>query len=148
MTFSLSIDRTSLSLEPLVLSGVDDANVWGVLPGWQMPSKLAMLAEATSPNTHGSVPTHWKWQQTLMAGDAAPRVDSTAELAAAIADLETALSRLSYEVSVLRGGVSFGTWVCSTGSLIPSPLDYVELSNDQQPYSITIPCHPVPLAVS
>ena len=141
--FTLSIDRTSLSLTPLVLSGVDDASVWGVLAGWQMPGKDAVVIRASSPLTHGSTPTHWKWQDAVMSGEVAAQAASTGALAAAIADLEAAIGRLEYDVEVTRNGVPWGTWRCGPGSLTPSPLDYVNLRDDQQAFSLTIPCFPV-----
>ena len=48
-TLSISIDRTSLGLGPLVFSGNDDANVWGILPGYQQPGLEPETRVATSP---------------------------------------------------------------------------------------------------
>jgi hypothetical protein len=142
-TFTASIDRSSLSLDPLVLNAGFEG-VWGVLPGWQMPGRQARVTYASSPYLHGDVATHWTWQHGMMSGDVTPQVDTPADMHAAVDALVAAIGRLSYEVTTTWNGVPT-VWRCDPGSLTPSAVDYVELRDNQPVYSLSIPCYPLPV---
>ena len=141
-TLTISVDRTSLSLGPLVFSANDDANVWGIMPGYQQPGLVPETRVASSPLTHGEVATRFKWQQALHQFDAFPNVASAAALTAAKAEVRAALGRLSYSVTVTENGQAT-IWDCQPGSFMPSPIDYPELDALHPAFAITIPCHPI-----
>ena len=140
-TFSLSIDRTSLSLPPLVLHGDRQAG-WCLMPGWQMPGQQARIAYAASPYLHGDVATDWTWQQGVMSGDVLPVAEDRADLDAIVSELRTALGRLSYDVTVEWNGVS-ETWRCDPGSMSPSSLTWISIGRNEPVYSLSIPCYPL-----
>ena len=141
-TLSISIDRTSLGLGPLVFSGNDDANVWGILPGYQQPGLEPETRVATSPFTHGEVATRFKWRQAMHQFDAFPSVASAAAMTTAENEVRAALGRLSYTVTVNNNG-QVTTWDAQPGSFVPSPIDWPELDGLYPAYSITIPCYPI-----
>lgn len=142
-TLTISIDRTSLGLGPLVFSGRTDLNVWGILPGYQQPGLDPEERIVSSPLTHGEVSTGFKWRGALHQFDAFPNVATPAALTAAKAEARAALGRQAYSVTVVENGEST-TWACRVGRFLPSPIDYPELKYLQPAFSITIPCHPLP----
>ena len=142
-TLTISIDRTSLGLGPLVFSGRTDLNVWGILPGYQQPGLDPETRVASSRFTHGEVATGFKWRQAMHQFDAFPNVTTAAALTTAKNEVRAALGRLSYTVTVNENGQST-TWAAQPGTSVPSPIDWPELDGLYPAFSITIPCHPLP----
>jgi hypothetical protein len=146
-SLTVSIDRTGMDPDtPLVLSGEDDANVWGILPGWQIPGKEPVEVLADSSRTHGSVLKHWKWQDGVMSGEVAASTDTPEDLQAAIDELEAAIGRSAYEVTVTKNGI-VRLWRCRVGTLMPSVIDYEQLAHNQHPYNLSMRCYPISTAV-
>lgn len=142
-TLTVSIDRTSLSLDPLVLSGSEDGTTWGIVSDtFQMPMKQARIAYVDSPFQHGSTAVGWSWQQGLISFDASPEVASEVALANALAELEAALGRLSYEVTTTVNGQA-DVWRCDPGSLASEGRGLIDLDDHAPAYTVTIPCYPV-----
>ena len=142
-TLTISVDRTSLGLPPLVFGGTTgDGNVWGILPGYTQPGLDVDEVTASSPLTHSEVTTRWKYRRALHQFDAFPNVATPSALTAAKAELRAALGRTSYNVTVVENGEST-TWACNVGRIQPSPIDYPELKYLQPAYSLTIPCYPI-----
>lgn len=141
-TLTVSIDRTDLSLSPLVFSAVEDGTTWGILPGYQMPGLVPQVRTATSNFVHGEVATGWTWTQARITFDAAPDVESAAALLAAVDEVRAALGRLSYSVTTTWNGAA-QTWTAMPGACQPSTIDAPELDANQPVYSITIPVYPV-----
>lgn len=139
---TISIDQTDLSLDPLVLSGVTDANTWGILPGFTMPGLVARNVEAESPFLHGSVVVRSTWQKAFFNLDVFPRVTTGAELATAYGELVAASGQFSYDATVTLNGVA-SVWRCDCASISPSPLDYPELVTNAPVYSLSIPVYPI-----
>jgi hypothetical protein len=146
-SLTIAIDRTGMTPSTdLVLSGDDDSNVWGVLPGWQIPGKQPEIQLASSPRTHGGVVKQWKWLDGIMSGHLAATPDTPAELQEAIDELEAALGRSAYDITVTKNGIG-RLWRCQPGTVNPSTIDYEQLAHNQHPYSISIPCYPIATAV-
>ena len=141
-TLTVSVDRTDLSLSPLVFSASDDGTPWGILPGYQMPGLVPQVRTAASDFTHGEVATSWKWTQARIAFDAFPDAASGAALLAAVDEVRAALGRLSYSVTTTWNGSAL-TWAAMPGACEPSGVDAPELDANQPVYSITIPVYPV-----
>lgn len=143
-TLIITIDRTSLSLTPLVLSGSDDGTTWGILPGFQMPGQIPRTIYADSPFLHGSVAVSSTWQQAFLAFDACPEVADATGLTAATAELRAALGQLAYTATVALNGAE-STWECDPGSLTPAPVDRPEIVANRPVYAVSIPCYPLPV---
>lgn len=140
---TISIDRASLGLAPLVLSGRDDGTTWGLV-GYSEPAWQARIGYATdSPYVAGSAATSATWQQSILGFDAAPDVHSELELRVAIAELRVALSQFTYPTTVSLLDFS-ETWRCDMGSISATPRDYTDLANFDPVFSVTIPVQPIP----
>jgi hypothetical protein len=142
-TLTISLDRTSLSLSPLVLSGVTDTNVWGILPGFQLPGQVPRVTYAESPFVHGAVAVGSTYQQAVLGFSVFPRVADAAALSTAVAGLRAALGQFAYTATVAWNGDT-STWECDPGSLTPQPVDLPELRANAPVYEVSIPCYPIP----
>ena len=142
-TLTVSIDRTSLSLSPLLMSGAEDGTPWGILgDSFQMPTKQARVAYVGGAWLHGSVATGWSWQQGLLSFNASPDVASEAALRSAVAELEAALGRLSYQATVTTNGQA-ETWRCDPGTLTSEGRTLTDLDSFDPVFTVTIPVYPV-----
>jgi hypothetical protein len=142
-TFTVSIDRTDLSLSALVIQGNTRQAGWNAMPGWQIPDFMPVVETASSPYLHGSVATGWRYQDGILSGDVFPVVADAAALATAVAEMRAALGRLSYTVTTnVNGDVS--VWSAQPGSMTRSPLDAIKVGRNEPVWSLTIPVYPIP----
>lgn len=139
-TLTISLDRTSLSLSPLVLSGIEDANVWGIAPGFTPPMEIPRVRYAGSAWGR-DVATGFNWQQGIIVCDVFPRVADTAALNAEVAALKAALAQIAYQATIARNGVAT-VWDCSPSGLAPAAIDLYELEANEDGYALNIPCYP------
>lgn len=146
MTLLISIDRTLLSLSPLVLSGVDDANDLGV-SDYREPARSARVTWApTSAFEDGDLPLSMTWAQSSLDFDAFPSASTEASARALYAELVAAISQgLEFPVTVTVGDAAAETWTCNPGSIsYASGRNVVDLRDHNAVWSVSIPCHPVP----
>lgn len=145
MTLLISIDRTSLSLGPLVLSGSEDGNALGVTNYTEPAIQARVTYAPDSAYVAGSVPLAATWQLSLLSFDAVTD-QATSETAsrALIATLRDAVSQFSFTVTVTVGGAPAETWACHMGSVTPTgPRSYTDLNNSDPQWAVSIPCQPV-----
>jgi len=143
-TLIVSIDRTSLSLSPLVLSGTNDATELGVT-GYVEPAIDWRIRYAPdSDYAHGSTALSAALQQTVLNFDAVTDQATTETAARAlIAELRTALGQFAFAVTVTVGDAAPEVWSCNPGSVGAAARNYVDLRDHNAIYPVSIPCHPV-----
>lgn len=151
-TTLITIDRTSLTLDPLVLSADADGTPLGVT-GFAPPGKVARITYAPDhPDMDGSVALSATWQQALLGfnvvTDQAP---DEATVAAQIAELTAALSQFSYLVTTQVGNAPAEVWSAQRGSIALASSDgraFMDLRDHNPVYSVTIPVYPIPGSVT
>lgn len=148
-SLTISIDRSNMagSLDPLVLLGhVGSANtVLGVI-GYREPARQTRVRYAPpSDFTHGDVALGWNWQQSVLPFTVRGFGATETQVKAAIAELEAAVARMSYEVTVTVSDAPALVWTCDPGQVIPvRDRSYTDLRLAVPAWSVEIPCHPVP----
>ncbi len=144
-TLTISIDRTPLSLDPLVMLGHGTAAGLGVSdftePGFV--SDVTYAPESRYIDDSFALAT--KWGQSQLGFAVFPYAAPTESQARAwLRELVAATHRLSYPVTVTIGDAS-ETWTCKPGSIVPlGSRDLVNLRNRKPVWSVALPCHPVP----
>lgn len=145
-TLTISIDRTSLGLSPLLLSGSDDATPLGIV-GYSEPAYQARISYAgESKWVHGSTAIAATWQQSILGFDVTPTVDTEAGLRALIAELREAVSQFTFQTTVTVSDATPETWRCDMGSIGAVTRDYSDLANLDPIYPVTIPVYPIAVA--
>lgn len=141
----VSIDRTSLTLPALVLSGGFSAASWGITE-FTPPGLIMRTTRAPSPFIDGDGPVIAASAQEAMLGISAfPLVSTEADRQAAVLALRDALRRYAYTVTTTEGSAAPQTWKASPGSVVPvGSRTFADLMTSQPVYSITIPVHPIP----
>jgi hypothetical protein len=141
---TVSIDRTSLSLSPLVFSATADANPLG-LAAYTPPARQARVIYAPdSINIHGSEALGMSWQQALLNFDWFRESTTEAQLQAAYAEVVAAVEQFSYLVTTQVSDAPAEVWRADPGSVTPSQRDYADLANLSPVYSVSIPVYPIP----
>jgi hypothetical protein len=146
-TLTVTIDRTSLSLDPLVLSGADDDVELGIL-SFQRPGLQQRLT--TAPDSrwfHSSEATSTAWQQAILAFDwARDGLDVTeADVEAAYDEVAAAVGQFSFLVTTQVNGATARVWSANAGSITPSARTFEDLVNpNATPFSVSIPVYPLP----
>lgn len=145
-TFAISIDRTSLSLPALEMSGNDGAATPLKVTTYREPAMQARVKYAPSSEyEHGDVALAWSWQQTVLSFEVTTRGAATETAArAAVAELVAAVARLSYTVTVTPDDAAPETWACDPGTVAPrDDRSLVDLTHHSSVWVVTIPAHPV-----
>lgn len=143
-TFTITIDRTSLALEPLVLHG-DSAGEVGVV-SYTEPAMQARITYAPdSPHMAGSVPLAATWQQTVLGFDfVTDRAATEAESRAQVAEILQAIGQFRYDTTVVVDGATPETWRCDMGSMVPAgPRGLTDLQNHNPVWQASLPCNPI-----
>lgn len=152
-TLIISIDRSDMvgAPAPLVLSGTSGdplSNTALGASGYREPARQARVRYAPASDfAHGEVALGWNWQQSLLQFTAmAPAGTSESVAKAAIAELEEAITRLSYSVTVTVDDAPAYTWACVPGSVTPTAdRSYVDLKYGNATWAVDLPCNPVPV---
>lgn len=145
MTLTISINRASLSLAPLVLSGSDGGSSLGITDYSEPAIQPRILYAPDSAYESGSTPLAVAFEDTIV-GFAVCTTTSTTEAASRslIAELVSAVSQFSYTVTVTVDGAPAETWTCRTGAVAPvGGRTYSNLRRHNPEWSVTIPAHPV-----
>lgn len=145
-TFTVSIDRTSLDKDPLVMSG--HGNTLLAVIGYQEPPMVPQLALAPeSELIHGDVTLGWKFQSVILPLKVATlEASSETESRAAIAELVEAITQFParYPVTITVNDAPPETWACDPGSLTPDgERDSTNLEEYDQVWSLNIPAYPI-----
>lgn len=146
-TFSISIDRTSLSLSPLVLSGDAGTTAELGVANYSEPAMLPRVGYAPSSDfVHGDLALGWTYQQTLLNFDVfATSPADEQEQRDLIADLVAAVTQFpAYEVTVTVDDAAPETWTCDPGSVTPNgSRNWADVKHHNPVWAVSIPCYPV-----
>lgn len=142
-TLLVSIDRSALSLSPLVLSGTAGAQPLAVA-SYQEPAIMHRIRYAPqSDYIHGSLALGSVLDHTLLQFDVFPDAAATESAArTALVTLRVALNQFSYAVTVTINGVA-ETWRCDPGSVGAAQRTYVNMHHFNVVHPVSIPCYPV-----
>ena len=145
-TLLISIDRTSLSLAPLVLSGTNDANPVGVT-GYKEPTIRPRITYAPdSAYEDDSTPLARVWQQTNLEFDIST-TDAATEAASRllVAAVREAVGQFPvFAVTVTVDGAPAETWTCHSGVVEPfSGRTFSDLLRHNPEWSVSIPAKAV-----
>lgn len=151
-SLTIAIDRTGMAgaPAPLVLvskaSDVASNSVLGV-SGYREPAK--QMRRRTAPPSdflHGDVVLGMVYQQATLPFQVTAKPGSTeTQVKAALAELEAAIARLQFEVTVTVGDAPAQTWTCDAGEAMPtSDRSYADLRSVRPSWSVSIPCYPIP----
>jgi hypothetical protein len=144
-SLTISIDRTSLSLTPLVLSAVDDANPLGIV-NFTEPGRIARIRYAPPSDIfHGDSALAMTYQQALLAFDVVTDQAATEQASRDLLDdLRDALGQFPYTTTTIVNGATPQVWTCDPGSVAPIARTWFNLENLDPVASVTIPCYPIP----
>ena len=145
-TLTITIDRTSLSLSPLVLSGSADSNALGIV-SYQAPPRLALVTYAPdSINITGSEALAAKLQHANLNFDwMCDTTDDETDMQAAYVEVAAALGQFSYLVTTQVSGAPAEVWSADMGSVTPPQRTYVDMVHpDALVIAVTIPVYPIP----
>ena len=140
---TVTIDCSSLELDPIVINGDFTGGGWEMMPGYQMPGLQPQAKTVGATWLHGEPATSAKWINGIVSFDAVYIAEDAPEISAALAVMRRALIRTRFPVTTDRNG-DVQTWKGQAGSITPSPLEYEQLRDDEQAYAISIPVHPIP----
>lgn len=140
---TISIDRTALSLSPLVFVGSGDGQL-GVTDYREPAMQPRLRVAPASDFIHGEVALAWSWQQTILEWSFATFGTTEAESRSLLAEVRTAVTQgLSFPVTVTVNGVA-ETWSCSPGPVNPeSPRTFENLRDSDPTWSVSLPCYPI-----
>jgi len=117
---TISIDRTSLSLSALVMTGHADASRVLSVSDYQEPALQARINYAPTGDAHGDMPLSWSYQESILGFNVFYEgATSEAEMRSRIAELVAATGRLTYETTVTVNGADAETWTCRPGTIQP-----------------------------
>lgn len=145
-TLTISIDRTSLALVPLVMSAANDGTPLGITD-YAEPAILPRITYAPdSAYEHGSMPLARVWQDTIVGFEVTTDLAVTEAAARLlVAELRQAVSQFAFTVTVTVDGAPAETWTCHTGTVQPvGSRTFSNIENHDPTWSVTIPAHPVP----
>lgn len=144
-TLTISIDRTSMSLSPLLLTGHDNPARLLSVSGYREPAMQARINYAPTGDSHGDIPLGWSYQQSLIGFNVFDELgDTEADARAAIAELSAALGRLTYTVTITVGDADPETWTCNPGSIAPADdRTTTDLQTHANVWAVTIPAYPI-----
>lgn len=144
-SLTISIDRTSLSLSPLILTGHDDPTRVMSVADYMEPALQARINYAPTGDGHGDMPLGWSWQESLLNFSVfLENAASESAARAAVATVVAAVSRLSYTATVTVNGASPETWTCRPGSVVPAgDRTTSDLRTHANVWAVSIPVYPV-----
>ena len=147
ITLTVTIDRTSLSKSPLVLSAGHDTTIG--LSAYQPPSKVARITYMPDNSSiHGSEAIASSWQQAILGFNALiDQAASEADIASAVSDLTAAVEQFSYTITTQVGNAPAEKWSADMGSITLADSGgrvFEDLAHLNPVYSVTIPVYPIP----
>ena len=143
-TVTVSVDRTSMILGPLVFSGTPGDGQYG-LSEYQEPTVTPTIRYATpSDFENDDDALGFRLGESILGWsfftDGAASEQESRNLVAAV---RYALLRISYEVTVTIDGSTPEVWTCKPGVVTPAKRTYADLVAYNPVFQVTVPCHPV-----
>lgn len=144
-SLTISIDRSALTLDPLVCSGSRDASDFWITDYAEPAMQARVDYVPDSRWVHGSDPRAWSWQQTLIPFTVMANASTETEARAKVAELRAALTQgLTFEVTVSVSDADDEVWTCNPGSVSPvgsRTRTNMRFVNDE--WAVSIPAYPV-----
>jgi hypothetical protein len=144
-TLTITIDRTSLGLTPLVLSGASDGVALGIV-SYQEPADIPRYLWAPdSVNVEGSELISASSEQANLGFDwVSDAAANEAAVASAKAEVLAAVRQFSFQVTTQVSDAPAEVWAANRGAQTPSPRTYEDLANHNPVFAVTIPVYPIP----
>lgn len=134
-----------MSLSPLLLCAHDNPSRMLSVSDYTEPPRQKRRMYAPDGDGHGSVLLGWSYQQTLHAFTVFKENAATEAAArAAIAELDAAISRVQFPMTVTVGDASPETWTCDAGDIAPvGGRSFTDLATHDNAWAVTIPAYPI-----
>src|SRR5690348_10230116 len=117
-TLTVSIDRTSLSLGALALTGSNDGSNGMHLVAYSPPSRIARnVYMPDSANVHGSEKVASALQQAVLGFNVKMTSATETALHASYAALAAAIGQFEFTVTTTIGGAAAEVWTADPGSI-------------------------------
>lgn len=144
-SLTISIDRTSMTLSPLLLCGHDDPSRVLSVSTYREPAMQPRINYAPTGDDHGDTPLSWSYQETVLAFNVFDEGGaSEATMRAKIAQLVAALGRLTYTATITVGDADPETWTCRAGAVAPvDDRTSFDLQGHRPMWAVTIPAYPI-----
>lgn len=142
---SVSIDRTSLSLSPLVIDTDGFGTYYVDSAGLGRVGRTVRETVATSsPFVHGILVTGSVYDDAALPLVVRVQASTTSALDTAVTALETALAQFSYSVTVVMDGVT-KVWTARPATIQSTDalIDFARVTNHIEDLTISIPVYPV-----
>lgn len=154
VSLTISIDRTGMVGSPAPLVLVSDradpaSNIALGCSGFREPAKrMRRRIAPPSDFLHGDVVLGFAYDQADLSFEVMAFNATETEAKAALAELEAAIARLQFELTVTVGDSPSLVYVCDAGEAIPvRDRSYVDLKYVHPKWSVSIPCYPIPTEV-
>lgn len=144
-TMSISVDRSGLSLSPLVFSGRRDGATLGIT-AYNEPAMIARNRYATSSDYEdGDDILGTTLQQGVLAWNfITPEVTTEQEHRTLVAAVREAVAQLQFNVTVIVDGADAETWRCDRGNLSPvAGRSRTDVRVHLAEWVVAAPCYPV-----
>jgi hypothetical protein len=144
-TISISVDRTSLALSPLVFSGRRDGTARGIT-SYDEPAMIVRNRYATTSDYEdGDTIRGSSLQQTILAWSfITPEATSEQNHRQLVAEVREAVGQLQFEVTVTLDGADAETWLCDRGNVAAvAGRTLIDVRLHLAEWSIVLPCYPV-----
>lgn len=143
-TLTISIDRTSLSLSPLVISGSAGTDLG--LVGYSEPAEIPRVRSDSSDRFPGSTTLAWTLESSLLSFDVTTDVAASESASrASIAELRAAIRRVGFTITVTVDGATPEVWTAEApGSLGPVDRTLLNLRDNNPVRTVSIPVYPIP----
>lgn len=143
-TLTISIDRSALSLSPLLFVGSGDGQLG--ITDYREPAMQPRLRVAPASDfIHGEIPLAWSYQQTILEWSFATFGTTEAESRTLVAEVRAAVTQgLSFPVTVTVNGAPAETWSCNPGQVVSeTPRTYENLRDSDPTWLVSLPCYPI-----
>lgn len=146
VSLTITIDRTSLSLSPLVLSGVDDANVLGITRYVPPALQQRRTYMPDSAGVKGSELVEKAYQQAILAFDFVTATTSESTAQSKYAEVAAAVDQFSFTVTTQVSGAPAQVWSADAGDIQLAAADgrtYLDLVGANPEYAVSLPVYPI-----
>lgn len=140
----ITIDRTSLSLSPLVLSAAPGSEL-GIFDYTEPAEQTRVEYAPQSRIVDGATSIGAALQQTILPFSFLTLVDTETESRALVAEVRAAVKQSpTFEVTVSVSDAADETWTCDPGSVTPTgSRTFVNLTHPRPIFAVDIPCYPI-----
>lgn len=144
-SLTISIERASLSLSALVLCGHNDPSRFLSISDYTEPGRQPRVSYAPQSDDIPDTPLGFTWQEALIGFNVFnENATGESDTRSKIADLSTALARLSYSVTITVNDADPETWTCRPGAVVPAAgRTLTDLQTHGDVWSVSIPAYPI-----